>query len=109
LLVYLFSSSPSILYHHHKTRYSTFQEASPCEKAIYYAAREGSCGHKAHFSEMPEKCPLCDHHTISAHYLQDFYTCFFVFLRQPEMVAQYVTRHGQIPEAPSNSSPRPFC
>lgn len=67
LLLYLFCNSPSILFHHHENNVVTYAQADMCEKAIYYADKEGTCKHKQHITSALEKCSLCDNHTVSTH------------------------------------------
>jgi len=67
LLLYLFSNSPAILFHHHDNNIVAYSNADQCEKAIYYPDKDDSCNHKQHVTETFEKCSLCDKHTLSAH------------------------------------------
>jgi hypothetical protein len=77
LLVYLFSNSPSILFHHHKLEIASYENATTCEKVIYYSAQDGNCNHNKHISKAIEKCWLCDNHIVSPHSFQTFLTAYF--------------------------------
>ena len=74
LLLYLFSNSPANLFHHHDYNIVAYDKADKCEKAIYYANKDGSCNHKHHITKSFEKCSLCDNHTVSVHTV--FYPIF---------------------------------
>ena len=67
LLLYIFSNSPAILFHHHDYNIVAYDKADKCEKAIYYVKTENSCNHKQHLTTGFEKCSLCDNHTLSEH------------------------------------------
>ncbi|MBI2259650.1 MAG: hypothetical protein HYU67_12250 [Flavobacteriia bacterium] len=78
LLIYLFSNSPNVLFHHHEVEHSFFQHADSCEKAIYFADSENYCKHKTHISETNEECSMCDTHTFSPHSNQLFYGNYLI-------------------------------
>jgi len=67
LLLYLFSISPAIIFHHHNYDFIAFDKAAKCEKAIYYADKDDSYNHEQHIAKASKRCLLCDNHTISAH------------------------------------------
>lgn len=67
LLLYVFSISPTFLFHHHNDSVVSYEKASRCEKAIYYADKEEACHHAEHLSKTYEKCNFCDNHTLSSH------------------------------------------
>lgn len=67
LLLYVFSNSPAILFHHHDYSIVAYDKADKCEKAIYYSEQGSKCNHKEHVTKAFEKCSLCDNHTLSAH------------------------------------------
>jgi hypothetical protein len=62
LLTYLIGIAPSFLWHEHSIKITSFREASPCEKVIYYPVGK-VCEHQTHITETIEKCGFCDHHT----------------------------------------------
>jgi hypothetical protein len=72
-VTYLLINGPSFLLHHHNYRIVSYEEANPCEKAVYYENQDGSCEHPVHISKSIEKCKLCETHTASPHQMQDFY------------------------------------
>ncbi|MFA7273102.1 MAG: hypothetical protein WC044_04500 [Crocinitomicaceae bacterium] len=77
LLVYLISSIPALLFHHHEAPVETYESATSCEKVIYFAHEDGGCHHKSHITQEPEKCWLCDHHTFSPQLFQEVSTEIF--------------------------------
>jgi len=64
LLLYIFSNSPYILFHHHKLKIEPFEKA-----IVSHHADDGKSSHEAYISKTSEKCALCDSHTISPHHL----------------------------------------
>jgi len=105
LLIYLLSNSPSVLFHHHKLEVASYEKATPCEKKIYYSDKDNSCNHKTHISKVPEKCSLCDNHTIAPHSFQTFLTEYF----SKEIIADYLqvseNYYFQVPSTFSNRGP----
>jgi hypothetical protein len=77
LLIYLFSNSPSILFHHHNFSITSYDKATACEKSIYYSEKSTDCNHQTHLFETTEKCLLCDQHTVSPHAAQKLFSFFF--------------------------------
>ncbi len=67
LLIYSFGNSPAIMFHHHDYKVVAYEKATPCEKTVYYANKEGQCSHKAHITNAVIKCALCDNHNLTAH------------------------------------------
>jgi hypothetical protein len=100
LLVYLFSNTPSILFHHH-TLEIAYENATSCEKAIYYSEKDGNCSHKTHISKASEKCGLCDDHTVSPHSSQTFSTKYFS--------REFSGRYLQVSENYYFQTPSTFC
>lgn len=105
LLVYLFSSSPSILFHHHKLEVASYEKATPCEKKIYYSAKDGNCTHKTHLSKSTEKCWLCDNHTVSPHSFQTFLTEYFSKEFKGSYLQVSEKYYFQVPSTFSNRGP----
>jgi hypothetical protein len=71
LVTYLLINGPSFLLHHHNNRIVSFEEANPCERAVFYEAKDGSCTHPVHVSKTIEKCKLCETHTATPHLLTE--------------------------------------
>ena len=65
ILIYSFSISPVIMFHHHNYNVVAYETATPCEKAAYYQYKIGQCTHKAHITNAVQKCPLCDNHNLT--------------------------------------------
>lgn len=105
LLIYLFSNSPMILFHHHDIKIVSYEQATPCEKSIYYAEHVGRCNHKAHISNEKEKCCLCDQHTLSPYFIQKHFNAFYC----NEIKSEYQTIASiyflQIPSSFANRGP----
>lgn len=68
-ILYIFSSSSYILFHHHNSQHIVYTQANPCEKSIYFTDKDQGCQHNEHFTQHVKKCPMCDHHTLSIHTL----------------------------------------
>ena len=64
LLLYLFSNSPSILFHHHQSIVEVHRNVA---RSVRY--KDDTVNHKTRISQAREQCALCDNHTISVHYL----------------------------------------
>lgn len=73
LLLYSFSNSPSILFHHHELEIASSGKATSCEKAIHFSDKKSNCNLQIDVSKAPEKCSLCDNHTVSPHSSQTFF------------------------------------
>lgn len=83
LLLYLVSIFPTILLHQHDRPIVAYQNATACEKTIYYRGHASEkCHHDKHISSANLKCKNCDHFsqkiytndlgtqgTIASHYL----------------------------------------
>lgn len=67
LLIYIFGSSPFVLFHHHENEIIAYEAADACQRAVYYGEAEADAHHDSHLSKIVEECPLCDHHTLSQH------------------------------------------
>ncbi|HNF72498.1 MAG TPA: hypothetical protein PLP34_08790, partial [Chitinophagaceae bacterium] len=83
-----------------------YNKAGRCEKAIYYSAKKGSCNHHQHISKKPEKCSLCDNHSLSVHTLVKPHYFFFhsiVFTEYP--VFQEDIHHVICREIPNKGPP----
>lgn len=85
LLIYLFSNIPTNLFHQHESEVPSYENATACEKSIYYSSKDGSCKHKSHLSEETEKCALCDKHLVSPHLFQLIFEKYF----KKELVRDY--------------------
>jgi len=76
LLIYLFSSIPSILFHHHNSEIHAHQEAAFRENADFIPDHGEKCNHKTQITTATQKCSLCDSHTLSPHSVNTFFTAF---------------------------------
>jgi hypothetical protein len=72
LLIYLVINMPFALFHHHENEIVAYDEATPCEKSIYFKNAVDTCDHDSHVSKSSERCLLCEHHVATPHVL--FYT-----------------------------------
>jgi hypothetical protein len=79
LLFYAIGIWPTVVFHDHDHGVVAFEQATPCQKNIYYGSDSHHCGHQQHFSQPVEKCFLCDHHS-SAFYT--FEPPIFTFFKQ---------------------------
>jgi hypothetical protein len=92
LLLYVFSNSPVILFHHHDNHIVAYDKADQCEKVIYYSSKSDGCHHKEHISKASEKCSLCDHHSLSVYTV---FTPSFFYLK-PLKAGEYILFHESI-------------
>lgn len=72
VMLYIIGIIPSLLIHHHDENIVPFEQATICEKVIYYGEPENICQHKHHVSKVQQDCWLCDHHTVTPQILFDF-------------------------------------
>ena len=96
-MTYLLINGPSFLLHHHNNRIVSFEEANPCERAVFYEAKDGSCTHPIHVSKTIEKCKLCETHTASPHLLTETHfeviPLGFKIAVNPRVVSKYNLAH----------------
>lgn len=64
-MVYLFGSSPFVLFHHHENEIVTYEDADACQRAVYYGETDEDHHHSQHISKVVNDCPLCDLHTLT--------------------------------------------
>ena len=105
LLIYLFSNSPAILFHHHDNEIVSCKKDSSYKTSVYNEDNEHHCNHSAHLNKLPEKCSLCDHHTISPHCVLTLWTCFFSKKISEEHLDNKENYSFQTPSAVSNRGP----
>ena len=105
LLIYFCSNCLYVFFHHHSTHVVSYEHATPCEKANYYAQEEGTCHHKSHVSEASEKCDLCNNHTFSPHSIHTFFSESFrkVKAKRNTSVSKYY--YIQFPSVFTNRGP----
>ncbi len=107
LLIYVFSNSPSNLFHEHHLEIASFEEASSCEKSIYYSDLDGHCAHSEHISKSVEKCCLCDNHTAPQQTTTALTTEFFLKEFSETSFPLYENYFAHVPSTFSNRGP-PF-
>lgn len=61
LLLYVFGKNPFFEHHHHEQLIVAYEQAKPCERAIYYDQFNENCSHHEHLFKSLKKCVLCDH------------------------------------------------
>lgn len=105
LLIYLFSNSPSILFHHHEPAVHSYQEATECEKAIHFADHLEGCDHKMHFSESHEDCSLCDVHSVSLHTASTFYLIYSIDEHSDKIIVESSSLFSETVSNFSNRGP----
>jgi hypothetical protein len=64
LIIYAVSMYPTIVFHKHEHEHEivAYEDATACEKTIYYGEDSHHCGHEKHISEKDDQCSLSDHH-----------------------------------------------
>jgi hypothetical protein len=67
LIIYLISISPIMLFHDHSSAVVSYEQATNCEKAIFYGQAKADSSHSSHIHASEIKCSLCDNHTASTH------------------------------------------
>ena len=81
LFIYIFSIAPSFVIHNHKKNVVAIENATACEKKIFFGIKVGACKHESHITEVSKKCSLCDDHISTAYcielYNYSFSTLFF--------------------------------
>ena len=65
------------MFHHHNHEKVVYENATSCEKNIYFGDKSGKCEHNSHISKAIEKCFLCDHHNLASHLLETPFLKFF--------------------------------
>ena len=86
LLLYIFSNSPFIKYHHHNYQIADFEQANSCEKLIYFDYSDQECHHKDHIVKDISKCPLDDNHLTVPGFIS---SCFFNFTEHSNVKPAY--------------------
>lgn len=83
LLIYFMGLVPSMLIHHHEENRIPFEQATQCEKAIYYGDVIGACHHHQHVTKELPSCWICDHHLLSHqlffHHADEFHAQLYSF------------------------------
>lgn len=69
LFLYFIGISTSLIVHHHEDHIVPFEQATQCEKAIFYGSTKNVCHHKEHISIAFHKCWLCEHIIVTPHLL----------------------------------------
>ncbi len=105
LLFYLFSNSPAILFHHHDIEIVTCKKDLSYRTSVYHEDNGHHCNHSAHLNNAPEKCSLCDHHTVSPHSVLTLWAIFFSKKISDEHLDYKENYSFQIPPAVSNKGP----
>ncbi|MCP9768924.1 hypothetical protein EGI22_13475 [Lacihabitans sp. LS3-19] len=70
LVVYFANLVPSFFLHHHDEEIVSYNEATSCEKSIFYSYSNEKCDHKTHLNKSQKSCLLCDYHFSSPHFLE---------------------------------------
>ncbi len=105
LLIYLFSFTPTILVHHHKSTKIAYLQASACEKAIYFAEKDLNHNHKTHLTKSAEKCVLCDNHIVTPHSFQPFTIEWFANEQAIKYQSKNQSTHHLNTRNPTNRGP----
>ena len=105
VLIYFCSNCLFVFFHHHSEDVVSYEHATPCEKANYYAQEEGTCHHKSHVSEASEKCDLCNNHTFSPHSLHTFFSESFRKVKVKRNTSVSENYYIQFPSVFTNRGP----
>jgi len=88
LVLYVLAISPLFWSHHHDFVVS-YQDATPCEKVIYYGDNAHGCHHQSHFTKQEKHCFFCDYH-VYFHHLQENTAETLVFTPHNHQIYNYL-------------------